>query len=291
MSHGLVLNPTRDPDLWIATSDDAGRTFRTPRRLSVSTDASDVIPSLAHGKDGLHRLVWVSDRVDRGRPDLWISTSKDLATWTFPRKVRLPSLGALPGAVNLTTPSLDVAQPRLLDDGRGTLHLFVHLETGPLGSGLYVLTSNDGETWGDASLVASGLSFYGAARRGDADFVVAVRRLQTGVVTLRVSEADGSWRTVEGRRPGAVESYWAPSATALALAGDDAWVWDALAPTRHGLFRGRLGADSGPPVTVVEDEEVEDALALPDGTVVSLLSMSALAWRDGLRVLRTEPPR
>ena len=290
--YGISSTPTRDPDLWIATSEDAGASFGLPRRLTISTDSTEICPSLLQGRDGLHRLVWVSDRVERGRADLWISTSRDLKDWTYPRRVRLPSLGRGGTLFSFTAgTSLEVAAPRLVEDARGTLHLFVRLAAGARGLGVYVLTSTDGVAWSEPALVTLGMSRFAVAPLGGAGFVLAARRHRTGATALHLTEDGRSWRRMDVRHAGAAEGSWFTVGTALLVRGREVFVWDAMSPERRGLFRSRLGEDSGPPIATLDDADVEDAMALPDGTILSLIAPSSFAGDDGLRVLRTEAPR
>jgi hypothetical protein len=141
-----------------------GRTWSKPRRVRASAATDDSHPSIAALGDGRLLMVFTSDRRGAGASDLYVSESRDLATWTTPALLTFPpqELQSFNHKAFVTyhCPSVHV-------DTRGHIRVFFVAkgftnrggETRPLSSadyaGLYGVISNDGKTWSKPGCIIS----------------------------------------------------------------------------------------------------------------------------------------
>lgn len=300
--HREAVGPGVDPGLWIATSVDGGRTFSAARRLAVSSESVDAYPCLAQDRDGSFWLAWTSDRSGSWLRGLYVSRSKDLVQWSYPRRVS-PA-----GERAWTTPSDSYACfgfPTLLPDERGTLHLFTPLSVSAPGAaaGLYETTSVDGETWTRGRPVLAAGSegrVTGSVVRTGAEAFRLAYRLPKGTTQILASEAGGSWTAGPPPPEGAVASDWSASYRPVLFTSPNGTlhVWEPRTITHnpdsgrmHVVYELRRAGTAGawsPPLATMVDRPVSDAIALADGTVLTLAGYSV---RGGALLWRTEPSK
>lgn len=144
---GLTPSQHENSDICLATLDENAGRFGPVRYYPCNSIFDDYHPHVTRGPDGTYWMVFVSRRSLPTGSDLFLSSSSDGRTWTFPRKVQLDFSDIAPTLSEhdrpyVVGPLRAYNHPRLLLHQDGRLWLAFNL---PFVT--YVTNSSDGVTW------------------------------------------------------------------------------------------------------------------------------------------------